>query len=173
LASRPVNGSETYYAHWNIINYTISYNLNGGSWASEQTPTTTYTVNDRVDLLTPEYSGRRFNGWSGSNGTTPQPSVTIPIGSTGNKSYVANWNTGTYTVKFNANGGTGAMEDQTFTYDVYQKLRNNEFTDSILVSFNVNDDTPSPSESSLTSYREFLGWATSDDDDAEKVYNNQ
>ena len=171
MTSRTVNGPETYYAHWNIINYTISYNLNGGSWASEQTPTTTYTVNDRVDLLTPEYSGRRFNGWSGSNGTTPQPSVTIPIGSTGNKSYVANWDVGTYIVNFDKilSSAQGSMEPQTFTYDVYQKLRNNEFTDSIVVNFDGNGGYPT--ESSLTSYREFLGWATSED--GGKVYNNQ
>ena len=106
-----VLGDATYYAHWNLSNYTISYNLNGGSWKSGQTPTTRYTVNDLVNLLTPEYVGRQFAGWTGSNGNTPQTEVSIPKGSTGNKSYVANWNARTYTVEFNANGGTGAMAD--------------------------------------------------------------
>lgn len=107
-----------------MTNYTISYNLNGGNWGSGQTPRTSYNIeSNKYDLLTPEYVGRKFVGWTGSNGNTPQTEVSIPTGSTGNKSYVANWNVGTYIVKFNANGGTGTMEDQTFSYDVYQKLR--------------------------------------------------
>jgi hypothetical protein len=61
------------------------------------------------------------------------------------------------------------MENQTFTYDVYQKLRNNEFIDSIVVNFNGNGGNPTVS--SLTSYKEFLGWATSET--GPKVYNNQ
>lgn len=112
------------YAHWNLTNYTISYNLNGGSWSSGQTPRASYNIeSNKYDLLTPEYVGRQFVGWTGSNGNTPQTEVSIPTGSTGNKSYVANWDIRIYIVKFNANGGTGTMEDQTFTYDVYQKLR--------------------------------------------------
>ena len=34
----------------------------------------------------------------------------------------------TYTVRFNANGGTGSMDDQSFTYDVQQALTSNSFT---------------------------------------------
>ena len=164
-----VEGNADYYAHWTRLEYDIFYNLNGGNWPTGQEPTNKYTVDDLVNLLTPEYVGRQFAGWTGSNGNTPQTEVSIPEGSTGNKSYKANWKTGTYTVEFNANGGTGTMADQTFTYDVYQKLRNNEFSDSIVVDFDGNNGDPT--ESSLTSYREFLGWATSAS--GNKVYNNQ
>lgn len=172
LTSRTVNGAETYYAHWNETEYNITYNLNGGNW-NGVTPVTKYRVTTNTfNLATPTYSGRSFIGWSGSNGNTPQLTVTIAKGTIGNKSYVANWNTMTYVVKFNKNSGTArpeSMEPQTFTYDVYQQLRANVFSDSILVSFNGNGGTPS--QSSIASYREFQGWATSAS--GNKAYNDQ
>ena len=42
-------------------------------------------------LITPTRAGYTFTGWTGSNGTTAQTTVTIPTGSGGNKSYTANW----------------------------------------------------------------------------------
>ena len=40
----------------------------------------------------------------------------------------AKWTANTYYVKFNANGGTGTMNTQEFTYDVEQALTKNTFT---------------------------------------------
>ena len=40
----------------------------------------------------------------------------------------AQWTANTYTVKFDANGGEGTMEDQTFIYDTEQALTANTFT---------------------------------------------
>ena len=40
----------------------------------------------------------------------------------------AKWTPYPYTVKFNANGGSGTMADQAFTYDVSQNLTANAFT---------------------------------------------
>lgn len=78
-------GDKTLYAHWNVVTYSISYNYNGGSGsnvANYTIETATFTLNN------PSRSGWTFTGWSGSgSGTT----VTIAKGSTGNKSYTANW----------------------------------------------------------------------------------
>ena len=41
-----------------------------------------------------------------SNGSTAQTTVMIPKGTTGNRSYTANWNIITYTITYNLNGGT-------------------------------------------------------------------
>ena len=70
--------------------YTISYIYNGGSSNPENpggyTPSTpTFT------LTRPTKPGSEFIGWTGSNGSTPQLDVTIPKGSTGNKTYEAHW----------------------------------------------------------------------------------
>ena len=71
------------------IDYTISYDLDGGSISGQKT---SYTVEDKdFTLPTPTKDGFKFTGWTGSNGTTAQETVTIKAGTTGNKKYVANW----------------------------------------------------------------------------------
>lgn len=81
---------------FSTIDYSISYDLAGGSLSS---PINTYkvTTND-FTLPTPSRTGYTFLGWTGSNGSTPQKTVTIPKGSTGNKSYTANWQINNYTI---------------------------------------------------------------------------
>lgn len=50
-----------------------------------------YTVeSNEIKIPNPE-SNNKFIGWTGSNGTTPQKDLIIPTGSTGNKTYKANW----------------------------------------------------------------------------------
>jgi uncharacterized repeat protein (TIGR02543 family) len=83
-------GNRTYTATWTPVNYTISYDLNGGAVVvsnptSYNIETPTFTLNNPVRL------GYVFVGWTGSNGTTPQKAVSVYKGSTGNKSYKANW----------------------------------------------------------------------------------
>ena len=93
----------TLYALYNLVNYTITYTLNGGTATNPSSytiETNTFTLNN------PSKTGYTFTGWTGSNGTTPQTSVSITKGSTGNKTYTANWIASTYTVTANANGGT-------------------------------------------------------------------
>jgi len=78
------------YARFSPISYTISYTLNGGTATnptSYNITTSTFTLNN------PTRSGYKFLGWTGSNGSTPQTSVSIAKGSTGNKSYTATWST--------------------------------------------------------------------------------
>lgn len=83
-------GNRTYTATWTPINYTINYDLNGGTVAvsnptSYNIETPTFALNNPIRL------GYVFAGWTGSNGTTPQKNVSIYKGSTGNKFYKANW----------------------------------------------------------------------------------
>ena len=89
------------------INYTISYTLNGGSVAtanptSYNIETATFTLNNPTKI------GNTFLGWTGSNGSTASTNVSVTKGSTGNKTFTANWDTNEYTATFNANGGTTA-----------------------------------------------------------------
>ena len=83
-------GNRTYTATWTPVNYTINYDLNGGTVAvsnptSYNIETPTFALNNPIRL------GYVFAGWTGSNGTTPQKNVSIYKGSTGNKFYKANW----------------------------------------------------------------------------------
>jgi uncharacterized repeat protein (TIGR02543 family) len=77
---------------WTPQSYTISYDLDGGSLAEGETNPTTYNANTATFTLNnPSKAGYTFAGWTGSNGTTAQTEVTIQKGSTGNKTYTANW----------------------------------------------------------------------------------
>ena len=96
------------------IEYTITYNLDGGSVSTENP--TTYTVESaNITLNNPTKTGYTFNGWTGSNGAIPESTVTIAQGSTGNKQYAANWtvNTHTLTYDYGTNGGQVSSSDNT------------------------------------------------------------
>ena len=108
-----------------LINYSISYNLNGGSMSGRAS----YNVNTATFTLpTPSKTGYTFTGWTGSNGSTPQTSVSINKGSTGNKSYTGNWKANTYIVTYNPNKGSGSMSPDTVTYGTAYKTKKNTFT---------------------------------------------
>jgi uncharacterized repeat protein (TIGR02543 family) len=92
------------YARWSIIQYTVTYNANGGTVS----PTSaTVDAGSSTTLPTPSRSGFTFNGWYtassggsflGLGGTSYTPSSSITI--------FAQWTAITFTVNWNANGGT-------------------------------------------------------------------
>lgn len=96
-------GDRTYTANWQVIEYTIITLLEGGNAGSSQVYF--YTVEQTVTLPTPTRTGYTFLGWTGERITTPQTSVKIPKGSTGNKAYTANWKVIRYTITLVTNGG--------------------------------------------------------------------
>ena len=98
--------------------YTVTYNANGGTGApSSQTKwhDTTLTLSS----ITPTRSGYTFKGWATSSSST-----TVAYASGASYSYnesvtlYAVWGAKTYTVSYNANGGTGAPSSQTKTHNV-------------------------------------------------------
>lgn len=106
-------------------NYTLAYNANGGSGApSNQTgsntgtsPYYTFTVSSTV----PTKAGHTFLGWSTSDSATSASYTggsSITVTSSGTTTLYAVWKVNTYTVSYNANGGTGAPSAQTKTYNV-------------------------------------------------------
>ena len=80
-------------------------------------------------------TGYTFTSWSGSdadvallaNAASATTTLTIPARDV---AYEATYTPNTYTVKFNANGGTGAMAVEAFTYDTAKALTANGFTRS-------------------------------------------
>lgn len=108
--------------------YSISYNLNGGTMNGQKT---NYTVADSFTLPTPTRTGYTFTGWTGSNSTTPQKTITIDKGNAGNKSYTANWSVNNYYVTFNGNGGSLNVMDGTIA-------KNNNGTATAKVQYDFN-----------------------------------
>lgn len=102
------------------IAYTITCDVNGGNPLSNQK--ISYTIESpEITLKNPSRTGHSFAGWTGSNGSTAQITVKIPAGSTGNKSYTANWSVNSYYLDLNgildghSNGGIAGYG----TADVY------------------------------------------------------
>ena len=95
-------GDKTYIENWKLTEYNITMDLNGGSGQEK----VVYTMTDEdFELPTPTRNGYEFVGWTGEGITTPQTSVKIPKGSTGNKAYTANWQVIEYTITLDTNGG--------------------------------------------------------------------
>ena len=110
-----VADDHTITANWNLNRYKITYDLQGGSLA-DSNPTTYFVYTPTFTLNNPTLTGYTFLGWTGSNGNTPQTTVTIPAGSTGDKAYIANWQANTYDVTFDTNGGTIGT-NELFSFD--------------------------------------------------------
>ena len=60
------SSNTTYYAHWTLNNYTISYTLNDGAVATSN-PTNYNVTTDTFALNNPTRTGYTFIGWTGSN----------------------------------------------------------------------------------------------------------
>lgn len=144
--SYTTNASATLYAVWEQnapTTYTVSYNANGGSGApSSQTKTQNVTLT--LSSTKPTRSGYTFLGWSTSS-TATSPTYYASGSYTANASVTlyAVWSKNppaTYTVSFNANGGSGAPSSVTKTDGVTLYL---------------------PTTEPYRSNYEFLGWSTS------------
>ena len=120
--------------------YTVKYNANGGSGAPGS-QTKTYGKTLKLSSTKPTRTGYTFQGWGTSASDT---SVNYAAGAnyTSNAAITlyAIWKINTWTVKYDANGGTGAPANQTKTYN--QTL------------------TLSSTKPTRTNYN-FLGWGTS------------
>ncbi len=108
------------------ISYTISYILNSGTISGQKT---SYTIEtDTFTIPTPTRSGYTFKGWSGTglSGDTNK-TVTVSKGSTGNKTYTANWiqnvNYKVIHQQEQLDGTYKEFETQTFTGPIGSKVK--------------------------------------------------
>ena len=119
------------YAKWEPETYAITYYETDGSVMSDNGDNPTlYTVEtETFSLKNPTKAGYDFAGWTGSNGDTPQTTVTIAQGSTGEKNYTANWTAHKYSVLYNGNGSDGgSTATSEHEYDTAKALTANGFT---------------------------------------------
>lgn len=119
--------------------YTISYNANGGSGApSSQTKWAGDTI--YLSGSYPSRTGYTFKGWSTSTDSSVEYYAGSAYSANASITLYAVWQAYTYTVSYNANGGSGAPGSQTKTYGVNLTL--------------------SGTRPTRTNYN-FLGWGTS------------
>ena len=97
--------------------YSISYNLDGGKLPAGKTNPTTYTKESgEFTLVNPTRTGYDFAGWKGTGLDQAAMTVTVPAGSTGNRSYTATWKVQSCTVTFDVQGHGTAPKAQTVNY---------------------------------------------------------
>ena len=126
-----LNGVFDLYAQWQVIIYDITYDLAGGEMPTGVTNPAQYNIESANFTLTnPTRTGYIFAGWTGTGLSAATQTVTVATGSYGNRAYTATWTPIHYTMKFDANEGTGSMTDQLYTYDVEMALKANAFTRS-------------------------------------------
>ena len=110
--------------------YKVTYNANGGSNAPSS-QTKWYGEELKLSSTKPTRTGYIFKGWATSSTAT---SAKYPVG--GSYTYTANesvtlyavWEAITYTIKFNANGGSNAPSSQTKIYGKTLVLTTNKPT---------------------------------------------
>lgn len=114
------NKAVTLYAVWSPYKHTVAFNANGGSGAPSS-QTKKYGSVLKLSSLIPTRDGYDFLGWGTSSTDTSvdyAPGADYGIDRNGGTyTLYAIWKAHTYTIKYNANGGSGAPSNQTKTHD--------------------------------------------------------
>lgn len=109
--------ADTSYTVLKKDSYKITFNANGGSGAPSS-QTKWYGESLTLSSTKPTKTGYTFKGWSTSSSAT---SATWLAGGTYTRNesntLYAVWQANTYTIKYNANGGSGAPSNQTKTHN--------------------------------------------------------
>ena len=113
--------NQTVYANWTIINYNISYNLDGG--VATGNPDSYNIESSSFTLVNPTKEHYTFTGWTGTDLTDKTITVTVPTGSFGDRVYTANFEINKYTLTFNTNGGS-SIKSEEFDYNTEVDLAN-------------------------------------------------
>ena len=136
------------YARWQLTEFVISYELNGGE--IEMAPLR-YTVEKEVVLIEPVKPGYKFDGWYDNAEFTGEAITKIEVGSTGDIKFFAKWGDAYYTVSWDLAGGAWDGEEGVKTFDMYNPLT-----------------LPTPVKDGYT----FLGWFQDDIKVSEVEYKN-
>ena len=128
------------YAVWKANEYNISFDANGGDGAPSP-QTKTHGKELTLSSTSPKRTGYTFLGWATTSSAASaayQPGQKFTVNAS--TTLYAVWKANTYTISYDAKGGTGAPSPQTKTHDV--------------------DLTLSDKQPTLNGYT-FLGWSTS------------
>ena len=170
LATMPA-AHTTLTAKWDTIDYTITYDLDGGTVATANAEGYT-VVSEAITLNTPTRTGYTFAGWTGTGLTEATMEVTIAKGSTGNRTYKAVWAINQYTIAVTAANGTvsgtgdyeyGQTVELTATADAHYHFVNwngkNELTNPT-ISFTATKDSSLTANFAIDQFTVNFGPAT-------------
>ncbi|MBM6779651.1 InlB B-repeat-containing protein [Collinsella tanakaei] len=136
-----VNGGVTITAHARPASYSVSFESNYPADASTKGQASGKMATMTDLLSTEEYKlpacaftlpGYTFAGWMVQGGTAEydDEATVRNLAKSDNETVTleAQWKPNSYTVAFDANGGEGTMNPQSFTFDKSQNLTSNTFT---------------------------------------------
>ena len=119
----------TLQAIWKPISVNVTFNANGGSGGTAAKAYTFGTVVNLSTVVKPTRTGYTFQGWATTaSATTPDITTNPLVNYASARTYYAVWKGNAYTVKFDANGGTGTMPNASFIYGTGKPLPANTFT---------------------------------------------
>ena len=99
----------TLKAKWILVNYTITYELDGGKNNGYNPSKYNYEY-EEITIYEPTKTGYTFIGWTSDEINTPTKEIVIEHNSTGNKSFEANWQVNKYHIYYDVNGGDDLAE---------------------------------------------------------------
>ena len=156
--------------------YKIYFSANGGTGAPDPI-TRTYGQDVTFPTTVPTKTGYTFNGWlyygtgdSSSTATSTATKGTYKAGGVASSScsscipwdatdttYVAIWTVNSYTIKYDANGGTGAPTDQSFVYNSGAKISTTKPTRTgyTFVNWKYGNTTLNPGDAVPTGWTNF------------------
>ncbi len=121
-----ITADTTLYAQWIINSYTVTFDANNGSGAMSP-QSGNYNTSAALATNTFTRAGYTFSGWNTlANGTGTAYADKTSFTFTADTALYAQWTINSYTVTFNANGGSGSMPNQTAS--VTTALATNTFT---------------------------------------------
>lgn len=104
----------TLIATWTPVRYALDYDLAGGTLGTAN-PAGYDVETPDFALVAPTREGYEFAGWTGTGLAAPSGAVTIPLGSTGDRAYIAAWTPRSYPVTFDSAGGSAVAAQQVST----------------------------------------------------------
>ena len=131
-------GAITLYAKWELAEYSITYELNGGT--NNTANPAVYTIeSSTITFAEPSRTGYDFMGWYGASDYSGDAITAIPAESTGNRTLYTKWQIVTYSIEYTLNGGTNSANNP--------------------VSYNVASNQISLAAANKNGY-DFMGWFT-------------
>lgn len=117
------------WAKWNAVEYSVSYNLNGGT--NNDQNISKYTILDTpVKLYNPTYEGFVFEGWFTKNDFSGERITYLSKDNLGDITLYAKWSQA-YTITYNTNGGLNdgrnpsVFTENTETFSLYEATKLN------------------------------------------------
>ena len=110
-----LESSQTLYAHWELGDYVVSFDANGGTVSAESKLVTFTSLYG--DLPIPTRDGYTFVGWytDANSGDEITSTSTVSIGH--DHTLYAHWKANNYKVTFDPNGGSASSTSMDVTYN--------------------------------------------------------